>query len=123
MRYLLIGLGAFLGANCRYVLSDWAAARFGATFPYGTLIVNVTGSFLIGLFLTLVTERIAIDPAWRLLIAAGFLGGYTTFSSYVFEALALLRTGEYGLALLYTLGSVILGLAAVIAGTIVARVM
>ncbi len=89
-KYLIIGLGAFLGANCRYVVGGWAAERFGSTFPYGTLIINVSGSFVIGFFLTLVGERFVPMPNLRLFIAVGFLGAYTTFSTFAFESLALI---------------------------------
>jgi CrcB protein len=89
-KFLIISIGAVLGANSRYWLDGWAAAKFGAAFPYGTLIINLTGSFILGLFITLVTDRILVNPAWRLLVAIGFLGSYTTFSSYTFESVSLI---------------------------------
>jgi CrcB protein len=83
---LAISLGGILGANTRYFLTLYIAERLGTAFPYGTLFINVTGSLIIGFFLTFVTERLTVDPLWRLFFATGFLGAYTTFSSYTFEA-------------------------------------
>ena len=121
MEYLLVGVGGFLGANARYVIGGVIAERLGAAFPAGTLIVNLTGSLAIGVILVLLTERLAADPAWRLLLVVGFLGGYTTFSSYTIEALLLAEAGQWDRALWYVLGSNILGLAATYAGMLVAR--
>lgn len=121
MEYLLVGVGGFFGANARYVLGGLIADRLGAGFPYGTLVVNVTGSLAIGVVLVLLTERLAADPAWRLLLVVGFLGGYTTFSSYTFEALLLAEAGHWARALWYVLGSNLLGLAAAFAGMMLAR--
>ena len=121
MAYLWIALGAIVGASARYFLSGYAAKIFLSAFPYGTLIVNITGSLLLGFFLIWTGERVLLDPRWRLLIAIGFCGSYTTFSSYAFESFALLEQGQWlGLA-----GNVIasntLCLAAVIAGAALAR--
>ena len=121
MEYLLVGVGGFLGANARYVLGGLIAERLGAAFPYGTLVVNMTGSLAIGVILVLLTERLAADPAWRLLLVVGFLGGYTTFSSYTFEALLLAEAGQWVRALWYVLGSNVLGLTAAFAGMLLAR--
>ena len=82
MRYASISVGAMLGANLRYVVANWAADRWGGDFPYGTFLINVTGAFVIGVFLALITDRLTVNPLWRLFYATGFLGGYTTFSSY-----------------------------------------
>jgi len=121
--FLLISLGAIFGANLRYWVAGWAAGRFGATFPYGTLIINLSGSFVIGLFMTLATERFLIDPRWRLVVAIGFLGGYTTFSSYTYESMNLLLKGETWLGLLNLLGSSLFGGLAVAAGISLARLI
>jgi fluoride exporter len=118
---LAVSLGGILGANARYFVALYIAERFGAAFPYGTLLINVSGSLVIGFFLTLVTERVSIDPLWRLFFATGFLGAYTTFSTYTYEAAHLLRAGEYGPALVYLLGSVVLGMIGVLAGILVAE--
>ncbi len=118
---LAISLGGILGANTRYFLTLYIAERFGNAFPYGTLLINVSGSLIIGFFLTLVTERLTVDPLWRLFFATGFLGAYTTFSSYTFEAAQLVREGTYGLALLYLFGSVVAGMVGVFAGILAAE--
>ena len=115
-KYLIIGLGAFLGANARYLLGTWAAQKWGPAFPYGTLIINVTGSLTLGLFLTATTGRLAIDPRWRLFFAIGFLGAYTTFSTYTYESLQLLLNGDWKLGLLNIAGSNGLGLLGAVAG-------
>ena len=108
-KILLISAGAILGANARYWLSTWISEKWGAAFPFGTMLVNLTGSFLLGFFLTLATERFLIDPRWRLLIAVGFLGAYTTFSTYTYESINLLIKGEWAAGLFNLLGSTLLG--------------
>jgi CrcB protein len=119
--YLWVGLGGFVGANARYALGVWVVNRVGAGFPLHTLLINVTGSLAIGALLVLLTERLPVDPAWRLLLVVGFLGGYTTFSSYTFEALALAEGGEWLEAAGYVLGSNGLGLAAAYLGVVLGR--
>ncbi len=121
MDVLWVGLGGGVGAIVRYGLGLWIVGRLGPAFPFHTLLINVTGSFLIGILLTLLTERFLVDPAWRLLLVVGFLGGYTTFSSYTFEALALLEAGERLGAVLYVVASNGLGLAAALLGIVIAR--
>jgi CrcB protein len=109
-------LGAILGANVRYWVGGWAADRFGTTFPYGTLIINVTGSLVLGFFITLVTDRFLVDPRWRLLVAIGFLGAYTTFSTYTYESVNMILKGQVWLGLVNLFGSTILGAAAMLTG-------
>jgi CrcB protein len=121
--FLIISLGAILGANARYWLGGWAAERFGTTFPYGTLIINVTGSLILGFFITLVTDRFMTDPRWRLLVAIGFLGAYTTFSTYTYESVNLILSGQVWMGLLDLFGSSILGAAAVTAGILLGRAL
>ena len=121
MEYIWVGIGGFLGANARYVLSAQVAQRLGVAFPYGTLIINLTGALLIGIMFTILTERVVADPLWRQFIVVGFLGGYTTFSSYTFEAIALLQDGHWSAALGYVVGSNLLGLVACFLGIAVAR--
>jgi fluoride exporter len=121
--FLLISVGAIAGANARFVVSGWAANRFGTRFPYGTLIVNLAGCFAIGLFLGVLTSRFDDDREARLLVATGFLGAETTFSTFAVESVLLLRNGEYGLALRYLLGSTVLGLLATAAGLALADVL
>ena len=108
-KYIIIGLGGFLGAISRYVVSDWAAQKWGAAFPYGTLIINLAGSFLVGLFLAASTERLLIDPRLRLFLATGFLGAFTTFSTLTYESAELMLNGGRGVGLVNLAGSVILG--------------
>lgn len=121
MRFMMVGLGAVLGANARYLVTGWAADRFGGGFPYGTLIVNLTGSFLIGFFLTLIAERVAAHPYWRPFFAVGFLGAYTTFSAYTYESAQLLAGGAPFRAAANLAGSVVLGMLSVAGGIALAR--
>ena len=93
-----VSIGAVAGANLRFAVSRWAVNHLSPSIPYGTFIVNVTGSFVLGFFLVWTTERVLADPRWRPLVAVGFCGGYTTFSSFSFETLALLEQGHYALA-------------------------
>ena len=110
-----------LGANLRYVVGNWAADRWGADFPYGTFLINVTGAFAIGLLLAFIGERVGVSPMWRLFFATGFLGGYTTFSSYAWEALTLAQEGEWVGAAVYIFGSNLVGLVGVWLGASLAR--
>jgi fluoride exporter len=87
VNYFWIAVGAVAGASVRYFLSGLIARNFSATFPYSTLLINVTGSLVVGFFLVYSTDRVLLDPRWRLLITVGFCGSYTTFSSYAFESL------------------------------------
>lgn len=121
--FLLIGVGGIVGANLRYAVSGWAAARFGTGFPYGTLIVNLAGCFVIGLFLGIVTARFPDQTDARLLVATGFLGAETTFSTFAYESVMLIRDGTYGAALRNLLGSTALGLACTAAGLALANVV
>jgi fluoride exporter len=122
-KFLIIGTGAVLGANARYWLGGWAADKWGTSFPYGTLIINVTGSLLIGFFLAAATGRLLVDPRWRLFVAVGFLGAYTTFSTFTFESVQLLLEGNWGSGLGNILASNLLGVAAVILGIILGRII
>lgn len=119
--FLIISLGAILGANARYWIGGWAARQFGTGFPYGNLIINLTGSFILGLFMALVTERFLVDSRWRILLAIGFLGAYTTFSSYTYESVTLMLAGQWRLGLLNLFGSASLGAVAVAAGIFLGR--
>jgi CrcB protein len=123
VQYLVISLGGILGANARYLLGTWIAQRYGTSFPYGTLVINVSGSFVIGLFLTLIAERFVLHPNWRLFFAVGFLGAYTTFSTFSYESVVLLQNGSWRLGLVNMVGSVVLGPIAVVIGMAVARLL
>ena len=121
MNYLWIAVGAVVGASARYFLSGLIVRNFSATFPYGTLLINVTGSLALGFFLVYSTDRVLLDPRWRLLVAVGFCGSYTTFSSYAFESFALMEQGQWLLVGLNVVASNVLCLAAVLAGAALAR--
>jgi fluoride exporter len=121
VQYVAIAVGAVLGANLRFVVGNWAAERFGAEFPYGTFLINVSGAFAIGIVLAFIGERIGLNPLWRLFFATGFLGGYTTFSSYAWEALALVQDGDWLPAGIYVLGSNAVGFVGVWLGATLAR--
>jgi fluoride exporter len=116
-------LGGFLGADSRYLLGLWIVDRVGTAFPWHTWLINVSGSLAIGLVLTLLTERVLSDPVWRLFLVVGFLGGYTTFSSYTMEVITLLSEGEWVAALGYVVGSNAIGLLATSSGILLARVL
>jgi CrcB protein len=120
---LVITLGAGLGANLRYAVSVWAAQRWGTAFPYGTMLINVTGSFAIGLIMVLATTRIPLSALWRLLIVTGFLGGFTTFSSFSYETYVLLVGGSWVAAVLNIAGSVGIGMIGVFLGVGLARLI
>ncbi len=121
--FLAISLGAIVGANLRYWMSRWALRLLGPVFPYGTLTINVLGSFVLGFFLAWTTERAMVDPRWRLLIAVGFCGSYTTFSSYAYETMAFFEQGQWTLMAGNFLANNLLACVAVVAGMALARVL
>lgn len=123
MPYLVIAIGAIVGANLRYLVGVWAADRWGIDFPYGTLLVNVSGAFTIGVFLSLIGARVGVNPLWRLFLATGLLGGYTTFSAYAWEALSLADAGAWLKAASYVLASNALGLLGVWLGALLGRIL
>ena len=122
-KVLYISIGAMLGANARYWIGDWAAQKWGTAFPYGTLIINLTGSLLLGFFITIATERFLIDPRLRILIAVGFFGAYTTFSTYAMESFNLLSNGQWLYGLFNLLGSTILGVLAAALGVYLGKLI
>ncbi len=119
--YPWIALGAVIGASARYFLSGLVARVFSSAFPFGTLLINITGSLILGFFLVFSTERVLLDPRWRLLVAVGFCGSYTTFSSYAFESFALIEQGQWLLTGVNIIASNALCLAGVLAGAAIAR--
>lgn len=121
--FLAISVAAILGANLRYLLSRVAARELGPVFPYGTLFINIVGSFIVGLFLVWTTERVLVDPRWRLLVVIGFCGSFTTFSSYAFETMAYFEQGQWLLMAANILSNNILCLVAALAGMALARAL
>lgn len=124
MRVLIIAIGGALGALARHELGSLIARRWTGQFPLGTWIINLSGALAIGIFLTIYGERATIHPNWqnwRLLIAVGFLGAFTTFSTFEYETLRLILDGNLPTALLYVATSLLLGLLAVWIGVAIAR--
>jgi CrcB protein len=120
-KYLLIALGGALGSIARYWVGATVTNRLGARFPYGTLAINLTACGLIGFALTFLGKRAGMSSAWRYLVPVGFVGAYSTFSTYEWETMSLLQTGGFPTAALYAFGSLILGLAAVWCGMLAAE--
>ena len=120
---LTISLGAVFGANARYFVSRYCAKVLGPEFPYGTLLINVIGSLMVGFFVIWTTERVLIDHRWRLLLVIGFCGAFTTFSSYAFETMAYFEQGQWGLMAANLLSNNLLCLGAAVTGMAVARLL
>jgi CrcB protein len=121
MNVMVIGIGGFVGAVTRYGIAVWIGQRWGRSFPLGTFVINMSGSFLIGLLMTLMAERFTENPQWRLLLVVGFLGAYTTFSTFEYETGALLKDGEWLFAGLNVVLSVIVGFASLKLGEVMAK--
>jgi CrcB protein len=117
--FLIIGLGGIIGANLRYWVSGWAAEHLGQAFPWGTLIINFTGSALLGLFLGWASTHSALDPRVKLLIATGFFGAYTTFSTYATDSIMLMRSDAWIGAVGNILGTNVLCLVGALLGTLI----
>ncbi len=118
---IIIGIGGFLGAISRYGVALWIGQRWGRSFPLGTFVINVSGSFLIGLLMSLFTERFMVNPQWRLLLVVGFLGAYTTFSTFEYETGTLLKDSEWLIAGLNVVLSVFAGFIALKLGEVIAK--
>ena len=121
--FVIVSIGAIVGANARWVISRYAARLLGPVFPYGTLIINIAGSLIVGFFIIWTTERVLVDPRWRLLIVVGFCGAFSTFSSYAFETMAYFEQGQWALMVANVLSNNLLCLGAVLAGMVLARVL
>ena len=123
LNFILICLGAIVGANLRYLISRDTARWLGPVFPYGTMFINIAGSFIVGFFMIWTTERMLVDPRWRLLVVVGFCGGFTTFSSYAYESMAYFEQGQWMLMATNIVGNNLLCLLGALAGMGLARVL
>lgn len=121
--FILVGIGGFLGSICRYWSASLFTRVFPSPFPYGTLIVNITGCLLIGIFYGLSEHYRWFNPSLRILLTTGFCGGFTTFSSFAYENVSLLQTSHYLAFALYCVASVLLGLLAVLAGLALVKIV
>jgi CrcB protein len=122
-KYFLIAFGGALGSMARYWVGSTIAGRMGTKFPYGTFVINITACVIIGFSLTFLAKRVELNPAWRFLVPVGFIGAYSTFSTYEWETLSTIRTGAFLMAVLYAVSSLILGLAAVWFGSAIAEIL
>jgi CrcB protein len=122
-KYLFIAFGGALGSVVRYWVGSTIASRMGTKFPYGTFVINITACVIIGFSLTFLGRRAELNPAWRFLVPIGFVGAYSTFSTYEWETLSTIRTGAFLLAAFYAVSSLILGLAAVWSGSVIAEIL
>jgi fluoride exporter len=120
-KYFLIALGGSAGAIARYWIGVTVAGRMGTKFPYGTFVINISACIIIGFFLTFLSSRAGMNPAWRYLIPVGFVGAYSTFSTYEWETFSSIRTGAFFIASLYALASLFLGLVAIWCGVLIAE--
>jgi len=121
LKYLIVGIGGFIGATARFWLGGYIGAKLGTRFPYGTFVINVSGSFLVGFILTVLADKTHLSPNWTYLLAIGFIGAYTTFSAFEYETLRTVQDGQFLIASLNVTLSVLLGFAAVWAGVIAGR--
>ena len=123
MTLLLVGAGGFFGAIARYVIDGWVVTSTGGGFPWGTLVVNVTGSFVLGVLFAASVERDVLPAAIRAPVLIGFIGAYTTFSTLTLESWRLVQDGSYVAAFANIGGSVVLGMIAVVAGLAIGRLV
>jgi CrcB protein len=122
-KYLYIAVGGSLGSIARYWIGSMISSRMGTKFPYGTFVINTTACIVIGFTVTYLGRRVELSPAWRFLIPVGFVGAYSTFSTYEWETLSSLRAGAFLMATLYSVGSLLVGLIAVWGGSLLAEVL
>ena len=122
-KYFLIAMGGALGSVARFWVGSTISGRIGARFPYGTFVVNLTACVIIGFTLTYMGKRVDLSPAWRYFIPIGFIGAYSTFSTYEWETLSTIRSGAFMLAALYAFGSLLCGLIAVWGGAVLADLL
>ncbi len=119
----MVGIGGFVGAIVRFALGSYIGNRMGSRYPYGTFVINISGSFLIGFVLTMLAQRFDLSPNWRYLIPIGFIGAYTTFSTFEYEALRTVQDGQILMAFANVSLSVIVGFAAVWLGVVAGRAL
>ena len=119
--FVTISAGAVAGANARWIISRFLARILGPVFPYGTLFINVSGSFVVGFFMIWAGERVLLDPRWRLLVVVGFCGAFTTFSSFAFETMAYFEQGQWLMMATNFLSNNLLCLGGALAGMALAR--
>lgn len=122
-KYLMIALGGSLGAIARFWVGTFVAGKLGARFPYGTFVINITACVIIGFSLEYLGRHVELTPAWRFLIPVGFVGAYSTFSTFEWELFSNLQLGAFLIAALYLCLSVVLGLVAVWCGVTLAKVL
>ena len=122
-KFLLIALGGALGSMARYWVGVTVAGRMGTRFPWGTFVINATACVIIGFSMTWLGKRTGMNPAWRFLIPIGFVGGYSTFSTYEWEIFSNLRSGTFLVAAVYSIGSLVIGLAATWCGAMLAELI
>jgi len=120
-KYLMVGLGGFLGSLARFWLGGYISEHMGTRFPYGTFVINISGSFVIGFIMTVLTENAHWSPNWRYLVPVGFIGAYTTFSTFEYETLRSVQEGQWIVAMLNVVLSVVLGFAGVWLGVAAGR--
>lgn len=121
MQILTVALGGALGAVSRFCIGNIVSKCLGSSLPYGTFLINIVGCFFMGLLMTVIAERQLLPSAWRLFLCVGFLGGFTTFSSFGYETFSLINNGKLLEALGYAGGSVVLGLLAAVIGVYIGR--
>jgi fluoride exporter len=123
LKYLLVGVGGFAGAVSRYWVGTFVTQRMGLRFPYGTFLINVSGCFLIGFFMHLLAERGVLNTHLLYIIVIGFIGAYTTFSTFEYETMRVFQDGQLGIGLLYLGSSILVGFAMVWVGAKAAELL
>lgn len=121
LKYVMVGIGGFIGAIARFVLGSYIGNRFGTRFPYGTFVINITGTFLLGIVMTVLVQKTDESPNWHYLVPIGFIGAYTTFSTFEYETLRTVQDGQMLMGFANVALSVIAGFGAVWAGVVVGR--